>query len=422
MIKLNYKTIILLSLIVIFITGYGIGMYRKGGDLHVFLLGSQRLLSKSVITVAERHHFAYPPFFAILMIPLSVLPVPAANILWYLITWACLFGSILMIRNLIFQTDKFNLMPNRKRNWVMFWGFLISMKYILSVFENEQFDLLVFFFCIAGLYYVFKNKEILGSCFLAAAISIKCTPVLFLFYFIIKKRWKTVIFSTIFVTIFSFLPDIFFCNHKFSYFFDWFSKIVFYNPLLAGLVESGFDGISLAPGVGTNFLNQSLGVLIYRIFSENAVNLNINMFQLSDNIVTIIKSIIFGIILGGPLFLLRKRIFNKLEKIEFPFFIETASIFVLMLLFSPMSSKAHFNTLIYANTLLVALYALNKNKKLLYTIIFLIFFLQFTGRDLIGNTIARFLYQFGITTFSTLITYFGLIWSYNRFYILSDKR
>ena len=414
--KIKPSSMLLYSLLALFFIGYGIPTFLNDGDLPTLLFGSERLISRSAITLAGKYWFTYPPFFAFLMIPLAIIPFPAAKILWYLITWSCLVSCILMIRHLIFQTDGFSLTPNAERNWIVLGGCLITVKYILSVFENQQFDLLVFFFCLSGLFCIFRNKEILGSSLLAAGISIKCTPLLFLPYFAVKRKWKVVYVTTIVAAILSFLPDVLFFNGRFSYFIDWFSKIVFYHPLLAKLGDPGFTGGSLAPGFGVNYLNQSLGVLIYRMFSAEATQCINNIGQLDDGTVTIVKYVIFGVVLLLPLIILRKKVFNKFSEVEFPILLETAGIFVLMVLFSPMSSKAHFNTLLYGNTLLVALYVIKREKTILWAIIFPIFLLQFTARGMIGHDNADYFYQLGVTTISALLTYIGLIWSYKKYW------
>jgi len=404
--------ILFLSLFAVFLIAYGVAFYHKDGDLDVFLLGAKRLISHEVITVREPNHFTYPPFFALLMSPLALLSFPIANILWYLITWSCLMACILMIKDMIFKLDGFDSVPVPKQNWIIAGGVLVSAKYVLSVFENQQFDLLVFFFCLSGLYFIFKNKELAGSGLLAAGISIKCTPLLFLCYFVLKRKWRVVLFTSLYVGVFSFLPDILFFNHRFSYFFDWFSKIVLYHPLLARMAAPGFDGILLAPGTGVNYLNQSLQVLIYRMFSKDATQCVINIAQLDDHTVALIKLMIFGIVAGIPLVILRRNVFDRSEGYDIYVLMETAAIFILMVLFSPMSSKPHFNTLLFGNTLLVALFFTGKHRAFLGPILVPIFVFQFISRDLIGYRYADYFYQCGITTVSSLLTYAGLIWSH----------
>ena len=51
------------------ITGINV-MTRRHHDLDVFRRGAERLLGGQWITVAETHHFTYPPSFALLMVPL----------------------------------------------------------------------------------------------------------------------------------------------------------------------------------------------------------------------------------------------------------------------------------------------------------------------------------------------------------------
>jgi hypothetical protein len=421
--KPNKKQILLYSLLAVFFVGYGIPTFLNDGDFPTLLFGSERLISRSTITLSGKYWFTYPPFFAFIMIPLAIIPFPAAKLIWYLINWACLISCIFMIKHLVFQTNGFGLIPSQKKNWILLGGCFITVKYILSVFENQQFDLLVFFFCLSGLFCIFRKKEILGSSLVAAGISIKCTPLLFLPYFAVKRKWKVVCATTTFTVVFSLLPDILFFNGRFSYFFDWFSKIVFYHPLLAKLGEPGFDGGSLAPGFGVNYLNQSLGVLVYRMFSEEAIQCVNNIAQLDDETVRIVKFVIFGAVVLLPLVILRKRVFSRFSEAGFPSLLESAGVFVLMVLLSPMSSKAHFNTLLYGNTLLVAVYVIRKDKAILWGILLPIGLLQLTARGIIGHDNADYCYQFGVTTIGALLTYTGLIWSYKKYwYFAKPKR
>ena len=68
------------------VAAYGIKAYFKEGDLPVFIRGAENLISGAAIYLNEPRAFTYPPFFAFIMIPFTLLELHGARIGWYVLS------------------------------------------------------------------------------------------------------------------------------------------------------------------------------------------------------------------------------------------------------------------------------------------------------------------------------------------------
>ena len=132
--------------------------------------------------------FTYPPFFAFVLIPLAGIAPWAWDILWYLITLA---GTLVSFR----LTDAMALgmgppsWPESKRIWLRVLGGLLSIKFVLAVYENQAYDLLALPFVIFGLYAMTRDWDKRAGAALAIAAALKVTPLIFLPYLILRRRF-----------------------------------------------------------------------------------------------------------------------------------------------------------------------------------------------------------------------------------------
>src|SRR5438093_11500283 len=55
--------------------------------------------------------YIMPPFFALMMVPLAMLPLPLANLAWYVLTLALLFASCAMTALLVRDLDPTAVSP-----------------------------------------------------------------------------------------------------------------------------------------------------------------------------------------------------------------------------------------------------------------------------------------------------------------------
>ena len=78
----------------------------------------------------------------------------------------------------------------------------VSLKFVLAVFEWQAYDTLAYFFVLAGLWAIVVNRALWGAVLLALAAAIKATPLVFLPYLVVKRRFlAAAIFTVVFIVL-----------------------------------------------------------------------------------------------------------------------------------------------------------------------------------------------------------------------------
>lgn len=138
--------------------------------------------------------FLYPPFAALFFALYAWLPLAPAAFLWCLSLILCFSTCFL------WTLTHLNFMLNRMKELWLACGWIDRVIFIvfpaallLDNLTMAQFNLVVLAFSLAALVlWRFKARFSAGMV-LAAAILMKATPALFLFYFIAKRQWRVLI-------------------------------------------------------------------------------------------------------------------------------------------------------------------------------------------------------------------------------------
>jgi hypothetical protein len=127
-----------------------------------------------------------PPFTFVLLAPLSWLSFPAAQFTWVLcktVMLAIIFYSTMAIVRRC--GGKINPLPMALILLVWLWPVVGDM-------QEGQMNLLMLTPLAAGLYFIQREElwsDIIGGIFIAMAVAIKVTPLIFLIYLLWRKRW-----------------------------------------------------------------------------------------------------------------------------------------------------------------------------------------------------------------------------------------
>lgn len=160
---------------------------RRYADFHCFYTSGKRLLNHEDIyvirdeTIAE---FRYTPIFAVLMSGLALMSEDNADSVWFIINFCLLILSFALLKKLIVQ-ERLDFKTN-----LIIYGLTTAgmIRLIIHNFDSGQSNILMFFSIIAGLYYIFKKRGWAGGALLAFSVMIKYTPLLFIPYFIVRKK------------------------------------------------------------------------------------------------------------------------------------------------------------------------------------------------------------------------------------------
>ena len=182
-------------LILGFVWGVGISTFYRGAisphqrtDLTVYLIAGEMVAEGRAnhmygIENIRHWHYVYPPILAILLSPVSKWPLGATVPLAYLLSLACLAGTIILSRR--FPEDA------KPAPWQIVLAMFFCMPMLMNTLTRGQFGIISLFFGAVVFYAYIKQKKILAGLLLAFAVALKISPLAFLvFFFLMKREWR----------------------------------------------------------------------------------------------------------------------------------------------------------------------------------------------------------------------------------------
>jgi len=317
--------------------------------------------------------FTYPPAFAFVMTPFALMPAGLKVPVWYLISVAAAVGGYKLSEKLAARlfVEPFGLV---EQGWARILALVLSLKFVLAVLENQAYDLLSFIFIMLGLGALAGGRALSGGAALGIAAAIKATPLIFLPYLIVKKRFAAAAAFTAALLALSFAPDIFFAPHGATegYLAAWLHHIggaSLFNPEAAQ-----FNFWS-----GANWLNHSF---------RGAVSLQINEGAQPG----LHKAILYGldlafIVFAAALIMLRKERPGLLA-------VDASILLIATLMLSPMTSRSHYVVLVLPCVVLSMVVLRDQATRRIGIAVMAVsfFFLTASSNDLVGQTVTNYAY------------------------------
>lgn len=190
---LKQKKWLLLTLFLIFV--FSIIEAKGYGDFHIFLSASRDLIDKENIytnSYNQYYHYFYDLSFALILYPLTFLPIFYAKLIWLLLNGVFVIRIWKLVRS-YFPMDTFT-----KKGEILFT--LLSFVFVLRVlhanFHLAQLTVFILYLTLEALYQIqVKNRNYLGGFLLAWGICIKLMPIVFIPYLLYRSEWKSLIFT-----------------------------------------------------------------------------------------------------------------------------------------------------------------------------------------------------------------------------------
>lgn len=377
-----------LFLLIIAIAWAAITAVKRGGDLESYLRASRRLAAGENIYVDEIFPYMYPPFLAFLLTPLIYVSIGAAKLFWYLGNIFFIFLSFILLYKLAEP-------EHGKRFLLTFMSLLFTLRFLGDSTHRGQVNILILLLCVLTLYFFSRKRLCWAALFLAIAIAIKLTTLLLIGFFLFKRKFR-------------------FCG---------LTAVCLVFVLLLPMVSAGFNqninALKQYPTVAANIydhdkLNQSLHNAMFHLFHPIKIkdNSDIHILKLDE---ALIKLLTYMLILVMTLFSAFK-LRGKKETSGMIFNIEFSIMITLMLLFSPVSRKDHFVTLLipyffyFYSLLNPSFFKQIRKKKLLLTCLLASFlFNSATVETVVGNLANDVLESYFCVTLGTIMLWIGLL-------------
>jgi hypothetical protein len=358
---------------------------RKGEEgewRRCYVRAAERMHARQIIhRPDEMSAYAYPPAMALLTMPLAQLPVHWSLATWYGVNVVAMVSAVICAWRLVGGPS---LMVLRGSWSHVFWlALFLASRYMLAPLENQQFDLAIAACLFAGCLALWRGHETIAGLWLGAATAMKCTPLLFAPYLLWRGKVRAAALLVLVAVLLNALPDFLWPKVAGgSYLGDWVGTY---------LVKVGRS----APGVWESdlILNQSLSGLINRFVQSGipltAAQLPSALTKLPPSTALAIRLLTYGssigllavtayrfshvgrpsqAVLNGPgragtsprLSVDAKsdrgaalpqppiiaHVTASAERSNIQTAVEASAIICLMLLLSPMSSKAHYVALL----------------------------------------------------------------------------
>jgi Glycosyltransferase family 87 len=169
--------------------------------------------------------FSYPPFFALLMLPFSTLPIGIAALIWNILSLTALFRVYALIEGFLGIKTRFD---TKKYRLFVFLTLLFTVRFILYNFDLTQSTLIVLWGTLESLKWIKEDKIWVGSLLLAGVISIKLLPLVMLPYLVYRAYFKAASLTVLFVLILNCFPFFIFGKEGFLQVVDEWWRII--NP------------------------------------------------------------------------------------------------------------------------------------------------------------------------------------------------
>ena len=361
--KIIIFVLIFLSFLLLFI----FKIKNEMTDFEVCYRAGKRILAgENLYRLSDGHEqFKYLPFFAYLFIPFVFLPLSLAKAIWYFIVIFTYFFSLYF---------SYCLLPEkRKKAWVLIsLTFLILAKFYGRELQLGQINCLIIFLLLLMLIKIFENKEILAGFLWAFTLPIKLYALIFLPYFIIKKKFKVILWGSIFFLIILFLPSIQYgIRGNIKLLTTWKHNLSITTPSLLGVYD-----------------NASIYALLIKWFDGREI------------LIKILLILIFFILAFLMIYAMK---IGSEKRIQKPEILESSILFILIPLLSPLGWYYNYLYSILGIMILINYFELFP-RILKYLLIFNLFLIGGTLYEILGKELFRLYTRLSIVTINYLST------------------
>ena len=355
----------------------GMEIYPQGG---VCVLNGEPLR-----TCAEM--FSYPPAFAFLMAPFAALPMGLRVVVWYLISVAATVGCFWVSEKLVLK-----MLPGRwsqiELAWLRIVTVIVSLKFVLAVFEYQAYDTLAAFIIYLGLWAIVQNRTFVSGLLLGLAAAIKATPLVFLPYLVVKRRFvAAVIFTAVFVMLWL-LPDAYAALKGMHphYLETWWRQVA--GPALANEANPG--ALFWSSWMGANILNHSFSGTVARLVADTPA---------AAHMKAILYALCAVYIAFVGLLLLRSARRDDFVAID------GSILLISMMMLSPMTSRYHYILLVLPYMTVIGLAIRDRSLRVPAIITIAIAFIMgtATSNDLAGHFLTEWSYRHNFLVISALV-------------------
>ena len=371
-------------------------LHPEDGDFKVHWGTGSRFLAGEFL-YANGADFPYLPILGMLFAPAALLSMPVAKAVCYPLGVAALLVLLWVLYRLIRPALQ---LTETQAFWAGAIAALLALRFIVRDQAELGFNTIIAALTWSGVYFWTRRRNLLAGASLGLAIAIKCTPAIFLGYFIWKRQWRLAICTTAAILFFTALPMVWMGPASWSFHLQSWAQNATHGISGTG---TGFEANEVYRVTNLSFRPALMHYLThipqvtYRFWEPPPLR----YLNLSPVVSGWIVNLILMALLGIFLWWSRGRITSRDEP---RILWELAVAGVLMLLFSPITWGQHCVHLLPACYLIAAM-AIKRESVPGWIVALLmcyVFLGALTGRDLIGRFLSVEVIRHHTTTFAIL--------------------
>lgn len=387
----------LLGLLILLGCAFRVVARPLDGDFKLHWEFGRRFLAGEFL-YAGGMHLPYPPFWAMAHAPAALLPLAVAKALLFLLGVYALWFLLRLLRAL--AAPAFALDRSRAF-WVAALALALAARYLIRDLAELGVNTLLVTLTWLAIYLWAQRRDLLGGASLGLAVALKCTPAIFVGYFLWKRQWKMFASSGVAALLFTLAPIF------------WQGPTAYQQHMQTwiGNVGQGFGNANPATGVlGPEPLqNMALRPTLARYLTHLPEGhpgraghpLYFDALHFSPVAAGwIIKAILFGLLVGYLWWSRRALVSRRDPRILW----ELAALSILMLLFSPITWGQHCVALLPACYFISALFLTRRKfpNWMLTLLALYVLFIPVLSRDLVGRDLAFLLASYHVETFAII--------------------
>jgi hypothetical protein len=313
--KINYKSLILF----LFFFLYALIESKGGGDFKLFLEASKDLFEGKNIyteTYNEWYHYYYDLFFAIIIYPLSFLPLYVAKFIWIS------FNIFLVYKtwNLLSSWIPIELLSEKSVNILRFLVWFFMLRFLRDNLHLCQMTISVLFLSLKGLDLIKEKKIVLGSLFISVGISVKILPIVLIPYLLYRSYFKSSILILVFVVSLQFLPALVLNFNYLIFLLE--QRITSLNPANTNHIldtsERSFHSLTT---LLSTLLIENCGDSHALLLKRNFANITLNNLKIIIQVVRLVLVLFSIYFLKNTLFRTQVRKLDSLYELSYIFLI-----------------------------------------------------------------------------------------------------
>lgn len=268
LLKENRSITALAAVVSIFlIAAYAVQLRKDMTDFGVCYLAGERIRAGETLYRSSDGHlqFKYAPLSAILYAPFSMLPRAVANAAWFVVDLVLLMACFALAYRALAP-------PRRPAITMLGLAALILGKFIGREFELGQVNLLILGLILTALIAFQKRKDGWAGLFWALSLFFKPYALVFLPYFLLKKRFRLLAAGTAAAAFGLALPSVFYgWNANWSVLKEWVGTLSQSTPVLLEVGDNASLYAFLAKHLGSGSFTMGLFLALAALLAASVL-------------------------------------------------------------------------------------------------------------------------------------------------------